>query len=200
MIIYKTTNKINGKCYIGQTIRSLEEREKQHLKDAKQKRYSHYLLYRAINKYGMNNFLWGILHENIKDMNSLNVLEQLEITIHDSYNNGYNMTIGGRGSIGKKHSQKTKEQMSKSRKGQIPWHSGSHLSESHKRNIGNSLLNNKSLSIPLFKINKFTNEILNEYPSIQEASRQTKICVQNIHKCLQGLRKSSGGFAWARKI
>ena len=33
--IYKITNLINGKCYIGQTSRTIEERFKQHLKDSK---------------------------------------------------------------------------------------------------------------------------------------------------------------------
>ena len=39
MIIYKITNLINGKVYIGQTIRPMEERFERHLRDAKQWEY-----------------------------------------------------------------------------------------------------------------------------------------------------------------
>lgn len=51
--IYKITNLINNKCYIGKTERTIEKRWKEHLR----KRNSLDLpLYRALNKYGINNF------------------------------------------------------------------------------------------------------------------------------------------------
>jgi group I intron endonuclease len=199
MIIYKATNQLNKKCYIGQTIRSLKERKKQHIIDSKRQKYSHYIFYRALNKYGINNFKWEIIDENIKDHDTLNVLEELEIIIHDSYNNGYNMTTGGCGSSGKFHSKETRKKMSKSRKGQIPWHMGKNLSKEHKESIRKSLINNKLISSPVYQKNKDTNEIINEYPSIQEASRKTNICNPNIHKCIHGKRKTAGGFKWEAK-
>lgn len=53
MIIYKATNKINGKVYIGQSHKSLEERMRRHKNDSiRQDSY----FYRAIRKYGWENF------------------------------------------------------------------------------------------------------------------------------------------------
>lgn len=54
--------------------------------------------------------------------------------------------------------------------------------------------------LSVLQVDKITNEIINEYPSMQEAQRQTNISVQNIHKCIHGKIKSAGGFKWKRKV
>ena len=54
MYIYKITNKINKKIYIGQTTRSIEERWKGHCKPSMTARS---LISRAIQKYGKENFI-----------------------------------------------------------------------------------------------------------------------------------------------
>jgi group I intron endonuclease len=61
MFIYKITNKINGKVYIGKTVRTVEQRWAQHLADAH--RRSSPLLHNAIRKYGSDAFNISILHE-----------------------------------------------------------------------------------------------------------------------------------------
>ena len=65
--IYKITNLINQKAYIGKTINSISERWKEHKRDCK--RFSNRPLYRALNKYGIDNFKVELVEEvDIKDL------------------------------------------------------------------------------------------------------------------------------------
>ena len=54
MIIYKSTNKITGKIYIGQTTHTLDKRIKGHINESKKDKNRPFLL--SINKYGVDNF------------------------------------------------------------------------------------------------------------------------------------------------
>lgn len=92
-IIYKAINKINNKTYIGQTIRTLEERKKEHSHPKKGKIY---LFQRAIMKYGFENFEWNII-DYAFSQEELNIKEMCWISIYESSNikKGYNLTIGG---------------------------------------------------------------------------------------------------------
>lgn len=105
MIIYKATNKINGKCYIGQTKHSLEERKRVHLTKANQGIKTHF--YQAIRKYGADNFEWEILCVT-NSKSRLNELETYYITYYDSIKHGYNMVDGGDNNIMDIESVKTK--------------------------------------------------------------------------------------------
>lgn len=94
--IYKIINSVNDKVYIGQTIRSLEVRFKQHLYDAKRyKDKSNSKLYNAMNKYGDNKFSITIVEECEPDL--LDDREKYWIKQYDSFHNGYNTTLGGFG-------------------------------------------------------------------------------------------------------
>lgn len=70
MIIYKATNEITGRCYIGQTTKSLKIRKKQH----ETVNGSPYL-YRSIQKHGKKNFKWEIL-EKCYVIDDLNMAEE----------------------------------------------------------------------------------------------------------------------------
>ena len=65
-VVYKITNKINGKIYIGQTTRTFEQRWKEHCNDAMNFK-DIYLFHNAIRKYGKENFECEILESNIPD-------------------------------------------------------------------------------------------------------------------------------------
>lgn len=96
--IYKVTNKINGKCYIGQSIFIIEKRFKEHLRDSQRKDYCNRPFYSAINKYGKENFILELIEE--VDNNLLNEREKYWIKYYRSYVgfidcNGYNATLGG---------------------------------------------------------------------------------------------------------
>lgn len=60
--IYKITNVINGKVYIGQSS-NVERRFSQHKSPYEQERFSEKPLYRAFKKYGIENFTFEILEE-----------------------------------------------------------------------------------------------------------------------------------------
>ena len=89
-IIYKITNKVNGKSYIGQTRYTIEFRWRQH-QHKKDNTYFH----NAIHKYGIENFSIEVLEEcDVKDLNSREIFY---IAKYDTFNNGYNLTVGGDG-------------------------------------------------------------------------------------------------------
>ena len=95
MIIYKSTNKITGKIYIGQTTHTLDKRIKGHINESKKDKNRPFLL--SINKYGVDNFTF----ETIDSANNLDELNDKEIYWVNFYNsvspNGYNVTGGGQG-------------------------------------------------------------------------------------------------------
>lgn len=105
--IYKITNKLNDKVYIGQSV-DINARWRQHI-NAK----DNYAIHNAIKKYGKENFSFEILLECPAEM--LNVWERDMIALYDCISpNGYNLTEGGEGY---KCSEETRLKMSNIRKG-----------------------------------------------------------------------------------
>lgn len=95
--IYKFTNRINNKVYIGQSI-NLVARYNSHKRNYINSNLNSYnsLFYRALRKYGFDNFDYEILIASEKlTMDELNSLEQAYIKQYDAYLNGYNMNPGG---------------------------------------------------------------------------------------------------------
>jgi group I intron endonuclease len=92
--IYKITNKINGKAYIGQSI-NIEKRWKEHKKRYKNvnTRSYDYPLYKAFRKYGIDNFTFEII-EKCKEK-KLNEKEIFWIEHYNTFFKGYNQTLGG---------------------------------------------------------------------------------------------------------
>lgn len=93
--IYKITNKINGKIYIGKTMFSPEKRWKEHCKDYKKENFEKRPLYSAMRKYGIENFLLSTIEQC--DDTIVNDREVYWIEYFQSFKNGYNATIGGDG-------------------------------------------------------------------------------------------------------
>lgn len=144
-IVYKHTTP-SGKVYIGMTGRSTKERWRNGKGYKSQPRF-----FRAIEKYGWEN----IQHEVIyicDDAENAFRKEQELILIYDSTNpdKGYNNSIGGaggslgatldyaaranisRGHVGLKHSEETKQKLSKMRQGELNPNYGKHMSEEAK--------------------------------------------------------------------
>lgn len=92
-LIYKITNQVNNKVYIGKTERSFDIRKNEHLKDCWEKDNK---LYRAMRKYGIENFIFEIIEDKIPT-EILSQKEQEYIRQYNSYYLGYNATFGGEG-------------------------------------------------------------------------------------------------------
>ena len=95
--IYKITNITNQHSYIGQTYRTIKIRWKEHLKDCEKYEYA---LYNAMKLYGAECFsieqVEKISCESVHSLLTLlNDREVFWISFYDTYNNGYNETIGG---------------------------------------------------------------------------------------------------------
>ena len=148
--IYKITNKLNGKVYIGQSI-DIDTRWRQHI-NAK----DNYAIHNAIKKYGEENFSFEVLLECPADM--LNVWERDMIALYDCISpNGYNLTEGGEGyqcsgetrlkmSEAKKGihlSEETRLKMSEAKKGRISNRKGVPCSEETKIKISESMKGKK---------------------------------------------------------
>lgn len=118
--IYKATNKINGKSYIGFDSH-WPKRIKQHKFSSKKDRQ---IFYDAIRKYGWDNFEWQVLYQS-KDKDYIwKVMENYFIVEYRTFVgfddcNGYNMTLGGDGRNGYHHSDNAKKKLSELSKGRI---------------------------------------------------------------------------------
>jgi group I intron endonuclease len=97
MIIYKVTNTINNKVYIGKTTRQLNERIIGHYDSAKYSN-SQTNFHRALMKYPKDVFVWEEL-DTAKTDEELNELEKHYIEKFNSFNFGYNMSLGGTGGL-----------------------------------------------------------------------------------------------------
>lgn len=97
MLIYKITNLINNKCYIGQTIKTAEQRWKEHQSHAfgSHPNDQNKSLYKAIRKYGLENFTFEVLQDNIETFEQLDKAEIYWIDYYNSFVKGYNETFGG---------------------------------------------------------------------------------------------------------
>lgn len=140
--IYKITNKINGKCYIGQTINVIRR-----FNQYKKIRCKHQpKLYNALKKYNVDEFVFEIF-DTAFDSETLDFLEETYIRCFNSIENGYNCLPGGRVSNsmkGKYHTEEIKRKISEGKRGNKNPNFGKPRSEETKRKISNSQKGNKS--------------------------------------------------------
>ena len=103
----------NGKKYIGQTSNE-KQRKRQHINLCK-KNIDH-KFYRAVKKYGWDNFIYGIIDDY--DDALLNDQEIFYIIKYNTYENGYNSTLGGGGIRGFTHNENTRKKISENISGE----------------------------------------------------------------------------------
>lgn len=98
MIIYKVTNILDGKIYIGKTIKTLEKRRREHLYELRYPRFNSHF-HRALIKYGAaTNFTWEVI-DTAEELKELNEKEKYWIQLLKSNDPdvGYNISRGGDG-------------------------------------------------------------------------------------------------------
>lgn len=123
--VYKHENKINGKCYIGITCQSNPKKRWQNGLG-----YKSQFFYRAIEKYGWDNFDHIILNEKLSE-NQAKCQEMFWIKLYKSENISYNATDGGDGSRGIPMPETTREALRKANTGRV-------CSEETKKKISES--------------------------------------------------------------
>jgi group I intron endonuclease len=221
MIIYKITNKINGKIYVGQTTRSIHVRWKEHCKDKRACK----ALFLAIGKYGKENFEISVI-EICHDIEEMNEKESFYISsLNSLVPNGYNLRSGGLNSLmsneskikmsishtkeknvnfGKSPNNETRQKISDSNKGKT-------RSEFFKNNRSEYMKkNNPQFDMTQIKLDRLFsyNEskkvkilcIQNQsvYDSISEAARILQISKGNISGVLSGKYSQTNGFTFKR--
>ncbi len=188
MNIYKITNNINGKIYIGQTKRSPEKRLSEHCRKSAKTTLS-----AAIQKYGKENFSMVLVE--VVDADNINEREKYWIAHFDTaVPNGYNVSIGGEGI--KDTPLTTRQKMSIAAKG-------------NKNNLGTKYSIETKLKMSLLKkgirikstvviaINK--NCDIFEFDAIEDAAKSLNIKRRSISNALNGWSKSAGGFTFKYK-
>jgi group I intron endonuclease len=116
--IYRATNLINGKIYIGFDS-NWPNRKKDHQRDYAT---SNLIFHRAIKKHGWDNFSWEVIYQSPDGLHTLNEMESFFIREYNSHvfsqnSNGYNMALGGGGTLGMSQSGTTKKKISKAKLG-----------------------------------------------------------------------------------
>lgn len=99
--IYKITNDINDKVYIGKTEFSIEKRFKEHCQDFQKRQEEKRPLYSAMKKYGIEHFHISLVEET----DNPEEREIYWIKKYNSYSHGYNATLGGDGRVQYDHKQ-----------------------------------------------------------------------------------------------
>ena len=171
----------SGKVYIGQTVKTLEERKKYHQYIAfnpKSPRFNS-KINNAIRKY-CNEIIWEILEYDICDQKQMNELEIFYIEKYDSYNSGYNSTTGGDNGFSIKRkplSEEQKKRISNSMKGKNTWNSFRIISDETRKKLSKRMIGEKHPmygmkkekcpSTKLFQIQD-TNKIIHNFISIKE--------------------------------
>ena len=185
-IVYKHTNKINGKVYIGITSRTPEERWKNG------NGYYNMHFGRAIKKYGWNSFTHEIMARELSKEDAC----EMEKALIKKYKSavpeyGYNETDGGDGGgmIRKHHTEETKEKIRQAR-------IRDGFSESHRMHISEAKQGVKHhMAKKAYQYSK-DGEFIKEWDYMSLAAKELKINKANIAEVCNGHRKTAGGYIW----
>jgi group I intron endonuclease len=170
--IYLITNLVNGKQYVGQTI-NLEERESSH----RRANGGCPAIHNAIRKYGWDNFSFDVVFEHDDERFAIEVMEPLFIEWFDTFENGYNLTLGGDGGRGSERAPITEDTRQK-------------MSESAKRRRGEKRSNAARQNIAQGQIGRKHSEITKQKMSAAKVGKTlSNEHKQNISDAIKGKKK-----------
>ncbi len=131
--IYLIKNTVNDKCYVGKTSKTTAARWQEHINESGRKSNRH--LYNAIRKYGISAFTIREI-DTAQTEAEANALENAYICLYmtDDSTLGYNLTLGGDGVLGWKHTDETKRKISQSLIGN-KYSLGHHPSEATRQKL-----------------------------------------------------------------
>lgn len=198
--IYKIENMLNHKMYIGKTdYFTVERRWAEHIRAINREDCKNRALYRAMKKYGIENFEFSIIEETDKTSER----EEFWIAFYDTYNNGYNSTLGG---DGRAYVHIDIKELKKYYRNHNFKETAKHFNVAHKtlRNImkqnnieiesSQSIMKNNSTSVLQLSMD---GEIVCTYNSCHEAEMIISgVNSGHISKVCRGIRKSAYGYKW----
>ena len=200
MIIYKITNKKNKKVYIGQTVRNLDERIKEHL------RHQTTYLDKHFNNRNIKDFDIIVI-DYAKTIEELNDKEEYWVNFYDCLiPKGYNMCNGGGNTIGFHHKEESKNKMSKSKRSMYigennPFYNKTHSDEQKEKwsKERKGLAHLTDEQIIKLRESHFTRKVLNVdtgemFDSIKEAAERYGLKATHITRVCKGKRKTTGGY------
>lgn len=207
--IYKITNKINNKLYIGKTYSSLQSRWNEHKKSVGKIQYSKRPLYEAIRKYGIENFEISLIEETENpEEKETYYIQQYRTYVGFEDCNGYNATLGG---DGKKYSFSEKEEVEELIKlyneklttleiSKILEYSPETIN-SKLNELGFDTSKRRNFRKPVYQLDKKTNTIIAEFESVEAAALAlgAKEYKSHIFHVCGGKRKSAYGYKWKYK-
>ena len=190
--VYAHRNLKNGKSYVGMTSRKPNERWRSGWGYKNNLRMWSDIQNSDWNKDWKHNII-GKFEDKQEALN----VEEMFIQLFDSTNEGYNISTYDRNSY--KRTDETRRKNSEAHTGKKNPMYGKHHSEDTKRKMSEAhkekiYANTK----PILQFSK-DGELIAEYSSIHEASRQTGCNASHICSCCKGKRKSAGGFIWRYK-
>ena len=188
--VYKITNKITGKIYIGITNQGSGARYRHHWYESRIGEPSP--IHRSMAKYGEDNFTLEII-DFAETYDELKEKETFWIKKFNSRDRkiGYNLTEGGDGTFGRTHSEETKEKIRQKALGRkISEETKKKMSEarigkcSDKQREHLKKISIQAKAIPVLQFSK-TGEFIAKYESVSEAARQTGINGDTIERQLK---------------
>ncbi len=192
--IYNIRNLINKDIYIGSAV-SLTNRFARHKRDLSKNQHQNRHLQRAVNKYGIENFIFEVIYSCPKEY-----LIKLEQKCIDVFKPKYNICKIAGSSLGIKRSEEYKKRMSESKKNpsqetrdKISLAAKNQSKESREKI--NNALKRKIIQIDL------DGNFIKEWDCALDVKKELKISNSNISQCCRGNKNYShvGGFKWIYK-